>query len=360
MRIKTLALTIGLVAAASLPAAAKDYLVTMAKPGNLYVIDAAARSVTKDCKLDFNVSPAIITMSPDGKIAYVLANRWGTVYGIDIDSCETVFTAEHSYDNVRARVIGSIAVSKDGKELYTVRNPVKILSDRYQVMEPEFLVFDTSAGLDAKPIRTFPAPRRLTLLATDKQGKVYAAGHDIIEFDPQTGAQSVKIPNANWERPTYSPPDVLAFWPVGSQNDEFMLLYTAVKFTDEKREEIADYVWGYESINLTSGESKIADFASLEVIMFSAVRNPKAPNELYGVYSQLSKHDVDSNKLIKRVDLPHTYYVINISTDGKEVYVGGTNDDIGVYDSETLEKIGEIRLPSGGDMGTATVQVVQR
>ena len=360
MRLKSLALTMGLVLAAGATASAKDYLITMAKPGNLYVIDAAERKVTKDCQLDFNISPAIIAMSPDNKIAYVLANRWGTVYGIDIDTCEKVFQAEQSYDNVRAKVIGSIAVSKDGKELYTVRNPVKILKDRYEVMEPEFLVFDTSAGLDAKPVRTFPAPRRVTLLASDRKGKVYAAGHDIIEFDPKTGAQSVKIANANWDRPTYSPPDVLAFWPIGTQNDEFMLLYTAAKFASEKREEIADFVWGYETIDLTSGEAKIADFASLEVLMFSAVRNPKKPNELFGVYTQLSKHDVETNKLIKRVDLPHTYYVINISTDGKEVYVGGTNDDIGVYDAETLEKKGEILLPSGGDMGTATVQIVQR
>ncbi len=360
MRIQSLALALGLAAAVSVPAAAKDFLVTIAKPGNLYVIDAAARSVTKDCKLDFNASPGIIAMSPDSKVAYVLADRWGGVFGIDIDSCEVVFSANQSHDDIRARVIGSIAVSKDGKELYTVRNPVKILPDRYKVMDPELVVFDTSAGKDAKPVRTFPAPRRVTLMATDRKGAVYAAGHDIFQFDPKTGERTVKIANANWDRPTFSPPDVLAFWPIGTQNDEFMLLYTAAKFTNEKREEIADFVWGYETINMTTGEAKIADFASLEVIMFSAVRNPHKPNELFGVYSQLSKHDIDKKELVKRVDLPHTYYVINISTDGKELYVGGTNDDIGIYDSTTLERTGEIRLPSGGDMAAATLQVIQR
>lgn len=360
MRLKTLALAMGLAAVASVPAAAKDYLLAYAKPSNLYVIDAAARSVSKECKLSFNQSPGIITMSPDNQIAYILADRWGAVYGVNIDTCEVVFSANQSYDDVRAKVIGSLAVSKDGKELYTVRNRTRIHSDRYEVLEPDLAVYDTSAGLDAKPARTFPAPRRVTLMATDRKGKVYAAGHDIFEFDPKTGAKSVKIPNASWDRPTYSPPDVLAFWPIGTQNDEFMLLYTAAKFTNEKMEEIADFVWGYETINLTTGDSKIADFASLEVIMFSAVRNPKRPNELYGVYTQLSKHDIEKKELIKRVELPHTYYVINVSTDGKEIYVGGTNDDIGVYDSESLERIGEIRLTSGGDMGASTMHVLQR
>ena len=94
--------------------------------------------------------------------------------------------------------------------------------------------------------------------------------------------------------------------------------------------------------------------------MFSAVRNPLAPNELYGVYTQLSKHDIATKQLVKRVDLPHTYYCINISSDGKELYVGGTNDDIGVYDAATLERIGEMRIPSGGDMGVSTLQLVAR
>ena len=72
----------------------------------------------------------------------------------------------------------------------------------------------------------------------------------------------------------------------------------------------------------------------------------------------LSKH-FGSLRAVNRVDLDHTYYTINVSGDGKEIYVGGTNDDIGVYDTATLERIGEIRLPSGGDMSVSTLQIVQ-
>jgi quinohemoprotein amine dehydrogenase beta subunit len=346
-------------AAADAPAFAKDYLVTTARPDSLYVFDAAARKLERECPLDVHIMPSVITMSPDGRIAYLLVNRWQDVVGIDITTCEKVFFAEQSEGEVVRRSIGSIAVSKDGSELYTVRNPVRHLVDRYEVMEPEFAIYDTSAGLDAKPRTTFPAPRRSTVMATDENGAAYIGGHDILRVDPQTGETEVAIANAGWDRPTYSGPDVLAFWPVGTQNDEFLLMYTAAKFTDASKEEIADFVWGYSTVDLETGETDIRDFASLEVLMFSAVRNPQAPNELYGVYTQLSKHDVESKELIKRVDLPHTYYCINISSDGKEVYVGGTNDDIGVYSTETLKKIGEMRVPSGGDMGVATLQITQ-
>ncbi len=354
-----LAIILSAALAVASPAVAKDLLVTVAKPGNLYVFDAAERALMKDCPIDVDVSPGVVQMSPDGGTAYVLVNHWQDVIGIDIDTCETVFYATQSEGDVVRRSIASLAVSPDGAEVYTIRNPTRKLSDRYEVMEPEFAVFDASSGTEAEPVRTFPAPRRSTVMTSADDGSVVIGGHDIFAFDPATGDMDVAIANANWDRPTYSPPDVLAFWPVGSQNDEFMLMYTAAVFTDETQEEMADFVWGFSSVDLQTGETEIQDFASLEVLMFSAVRDPNQDNLLYGVYTQLSKHDVEKRELIKRVDLPHTYYVINISTDGKELYVGGTNDDIGVYDAETLERIGEMLIPSGGDMGTSTIQVVQ-
>lgn len=345
--------------AAATPTMAKDLLVTIAKPSNLYVFDAAERSLVNDCPMGVEMSPAVIQMSPDGKVAYALVNRWQDVIGINIETCEKVFYASQSEGDITRRSIGSLAVSPDGAEVYTIRNPTRHLPDRYEVLEPEFAVFDASAGTEAKPVRTYPAPRRSTVMTAGDDGQVYIGGHDIFAFNPADGAMDVAIPNASWDRPTYSPPDVLAFWPIGRQNDEFLLMYTAAVFTDEKQEELADFVWGFSSVDLSTGETEIQDFASLEVLMFSGVRDPNADNLLYGVYTQLSKHDVDKRELVKRVDLPHTYYVIQISSDGKEVYVGGTNDDIGVYDAETLERIGEMIVPSGGDMGTATMQIVQ-
>ena len=123
----------------------------------------------------------------------------------------------------------------------------------------------------------------------------------------------------------------------------------AAVFADEKQEEMTGMVWGYQSVDLKTGATEMKDFAPFEVIMFSGVRNPVAKNELFGVYTQLSKHDVEKGELIKRVDLPHTYYAINIASDGGEVYVGGTNDDIGVYDAKTLEEVKRIPMnkPSG-------------
>lgn len=353
---------LGMAAALALTAApvlAKDMIVTAAKDEKLHIFDPAAREHVRACDLGVDSNPGVIVMGPDGKTAYVLVNRWEDIVGVDITTCEQVFYAKGSDPEIRRKSIASIAVSKDGSEVYSMRYPTRLMSDRYEVLPAEFVVYDTSAGMDAQPKAVHEGIRRTTVMATGENGKVYAASHDIHAIDPATGATEVAIPNASWERPLHSPPDVLAFWPIGSQNDEFMLLYSAALFADESWEELADFVWGYSSVDLTTGETVAKDFASFEVIMFSAVRNPQAPNELFGVYTQLSKHDVDTGELIKRIDLDHTYYVINISSDGKELYLGGTNDDIAVYDSTTLEKIGEMRIPSGADMSVTTLQMTQ-
>jgi quinohemoprotein amine dehydrogenase beta subunit len=356
--IPALALGLGLASAAT--AEAKDYMVTASRPNNMYLIDLETREVVKNCPLPDEFSPAIIQMSPDRGTAYILNHRWENVYGVDLDTCEIVFRAVQSHDDMRVKSIGAMAVSLDGTEVYTVQEPTLLLKDRYQVLDTQFAVFKVADGLDAKPVRTFPVPRRVTTMQTAADGSVYMGGADIFKFDPQTGAMTTAIPNRNWDRPLYGTPDVLAFWPIGQQSDEYLLMYTAPVFTDSSFTELADFVWGYSRVDLETGATTIADFASLEVLMFSGITDPRNHDILYGVYTQLSKHDLKNKTLIKRVELDHTYYCINVSSDGTELYVGGTNNDIAIYDSETLERLGTIALPGGGDMGTATLQVFSR
>lgn len=80
---------------------------------------------------------------------------------------------------------------------------------------------------------------------------------------------------------------------------------------------------------------------------------------LYGVLTDLSKFDLKKKKLIKRVDVDHTYYTVGMASDGKKLYLGSTLNDIAVYDTETLDKLGNIKLPAG-DMGTASFHVFYR
>ena len=82
-----------------------------------------------------------------------------------------------------------------------------------------------------------------------------------------------------------------------------------------------------------------------DIFYFSTVVSPVNRNIVYGVYSNLAKLDIKAGKSLGRADLDHSYYAINISSDGKELYIGGTMSDIAVYDAATLKKIGSIAMP---------------
>ena len=88
--------------------------------------------------------------------------------------------------------------------------------------------------------------------------------------------------------------------------------------------------------------------------------NPARRNEAFGAYTTLSKIDLDTGSLLGRIDLDHTYYNVLVSSDGDEVYVGGTMDDIGVYDAASLEKRDQIMLPSGNDQGLGSLRIIRR
>lgn len=339
-----------------------EYLVAINHPHNLHVVDLGTETVYKTCDLPGGFGPGVAQISPDHQTAYVLTNRFGSVYGVDLDTCELNFRAEMSlHPDERAKSIFSVALSVDGKQLYVVQNPTTIERDHYRVEQPRFAVYDTSAGLEARPVRTFDAPRQSYIMQTARDGAVYLFGPDLYKVDVEAGEMEVAMPIRNWHRDDYAPLDVLSFWPVQTPQQDFTVLYTTAKFQDEsKSEENADFLWGYFNVNLESGETEAREFAPLTEVFFTGLRSPRDPNVIYTLLSSLVKYDIDKMEAVKAVtDLDHTYYTLLTNHDGSKLYLTGTMNDVAIYDAESLEKLGNIELP-GGDMSLSTGQVFIR
>jgi len=227
-------------------------------------------------------------------------------------------------------------------------------------MDAQVAVYRVADGLKAKPVRTYPAPRQILLLATGADGTLYMGGQDVFAMNVKNGEYSVKIPSLHAKDPLHGQKDVLSIWPIGSVSGEFIRMYSAQRFADATRNpESAQYVWGYERVDLRTGEAETRDFGPLEVVLFSGMTRPGKRNEFYAVLTQLKRYDVAQQKEIGSVDLDHSYYVLNFGTDGSKVYLAGTFNDIAIYDAETLAKLGNIELP-GGDMSLTTTQVFAR
>ena len=368
---KTLRNLLGLVAAVTLligsglaQAQTKDVLLTGVKPDKLVLVDAKARKVIKTHTIP-NAAPGqtAIVPSPDGKVAYAIVNRWESVSGIDLDTGEQVFRADFSSNDTRVKAMFGMDISPDGKELFVFQSPVKLGLGEYEVQKTRVAVYNTADGLGAQPVRTFDAPRRTTILTMSKDGqKLYLVGWDVTAINPQTGEVIEVHKVRNWGRENFSEPDVLDVWSQWEVAGMFSTPYYAVR-TDLPPDDGAAYKTGLLRLDLENGEFTMDTFEDTAVIIFSTVVNPQNKNEAFGVYTTLSKIDMSKpveERLVKRIDLDHTYYAANISSDGTEVYVGGTMDDIAVYSTKDLTRIGTIKMPSGGDQALASLRMIQR
>lgn len=362
MRGLNIALVLALAGALTAPSAAlgDDYILTGQKPDKMVLVDAKARSVAETFTVP-DAAPGLLTVtpSPDGKVGYAIVNRWESVSGIDLDTGEQVFRADFSTEDERVKAMFGMDISPDGEELYVFLSPVTLGLGEYEVGDTYIAVYDVSDGIGAEPVRTFPAPRRTAIVSLSSDGsKLYAIGWDAVVLDPRTGEEIDVHEIRNWGRENFTEPDVLDIWPQWEQADVFSTPYFAVR-TDKAEDDPAAYQMGMLTLDLETDEFVMEEYENFAVIIFSTVVNPVRRNEVYGVYTQLSKIDLEKDELVNRVDLPHTYYAVNVSSDGSELYAGGTMNDIAVYDTQTLEHIDSIELP-GGNMTLASIRMVQR
>ncbi len=338
-----------------------EYMVVANYPNTLHVIDLQSDKLYKTCDLPDDFGPGATQIAPDGKTAYILNNHYEDVYGIDLDTCNVTFHAAMSLQaNERTKSIFSFAISPDGKELYTVQNPTLMFPDHYRVQPTRLAVYNTGDGLDARPVRTFPAPRQVTVMQTGDDGTLYMAGADIYKVNVETGERDVAIPSRNWKRPLYAAPDVLDVWPIQSPSRDFTILYTTAKFKDDTQNlDTADWLYGFMNINLKTGETRTEDFGPLTEIYFSGIVSPKDDNIVYGVLNRLAKYDVRKKELMAAAELDHSYYCIAMNHAGTKIYLAGTFNDVAIYDADSLKKLGNVQLP-GGDMAISTSQVFIR
>ena len=357
---------LALTAAFAGPAAealAKEYLITGVRPGKLVLIDARARTVERVYDIPDATpgpGPSTIVASPDGKVAYVTVNRWESVSGIDLDTGEQVFRADFSSPDIRVKAIFAMDISPDGKELYVALAPVKLLPGEYQVQDARIAVYNTADGVGAEPVRFLPVPRQTAILASSTDGKrLYAVNREVTIIDSQSGDVIDVYPTQAWDRPTFYPPDIIDIWPQWEQAQVFSTLYYTAR-SDISLEDPTAWWTGMLTIDLASGDIAIKEFENTAGFYFSSVVDPVKRNIAYGVYLTLAKIDFVSGETLASVPLDHSYYDVNISSDGTELYVGGTMSDIAVYSTETLEKIGSIEMPEGANQALASLRIIQR
>ena len=208
-------------------------------------------------------------------------------------------------------------------------------------------------------MRTLKAPRRIVNMAMAADDKsLYALNWDLLRINPVNGEILETYPLMNWEHTQYYPPDIFNAFLDYEQADVFASVLWATRSDIDPTDFLA-YETHMVAVDLKSGEIHTGMFENSADIIFNLVFSPTEPVAFAG-YTTLAKIDLEQSKTVKRIDLEHTYYLSNVTGDGKEVLVGGGMCDIAIYSADDLSKTGKIELPDCPDMVFSSMRFIQR
>ncbi|MFG0393059.1 quinohemoprotein amine dehydrogenase subunit beta [Pseudomonas sp. zbq_4] len=342
---------LGVVGAAS----AKDYIAAPIHPHNIAIIDTEKFSVDKILNIENSATSAnTLAISPDGKFVYALANGSESVVKIDIQSGANVGRIDFSSYSESVKALWGMALSPDGKTIAVYQNPVKKLLTEYQV-QPTRVAFYDSESLKLKFVA--PAPRQIATLMYSTDGtKLYGMGREMYVFDAGNGKKIKDLPIQSWSKDRNFPPDLLNVWSQYETSNMVVAPYY-LKLKNKPDNDPEVFQTGLYTLDLKTGNQKLVNVEPTRAIYFSATASPNH-QRAYGVYNVLQSFDLTkSGKPLKQIPLPHTYYTVHVTSDNKSVWVGGGAGDFLVVNSETLEKIGEVRIPGGGHMSNNAVRM---
>ena len=202
IRRKTSAAAVLALAAAALPAAAKDYLLVPARPDKLVIVDAGAMAIDKVIQLDgAGPLPQLPVVSKDGSRAYVMMNMLESIAIVDLVNGKTLGRIEMSGAEERVKGMFGMDLSPDGKTLVVYQSPVKMLADEFQVQPTRLAFYDAETG---ELRSTAEVPRQITLVAWSEDGsRIYGMGRKMYVFDA-TGKQIEEKPIHGWQTETYA------------------------------------------------------------------------------------------------------------------------------------------------------------
>ena len=339
--------------------ASQDFIVTAAKPGHLFVIDPRQAKVVSDFTIpDANDYTSYITPSPDGRVAYVIVDRGSSIAGIDLRTGRQVFRANLSSPSERVICMG-FDVTPDGRELIAYEDRTRLGIDSYTVEQPQFAIFSTAATRYALPLREFPAPRRIQAVVARKDGRsFYALWPDVYEFDLRTGHQLSARGLQNWQRPNHSTSDLSINSNASEPTGIYALpLYSTLTGAGLPPEGV--HATTLMTLDLHTGKLAYDDVSRTAPSMFTTTISPDR-HWAFGVFDGLYKIDLRRHAIVAQAPVAHSYYMAAISSDGRELYLGGNMCDVAIYDANTLRERSDIKLPGCGDQALVTLRVTER
>lgn len=282
---------------------------------------------------------------------------WGQqIEQLDLKGKKVVRTFRMGSGDVKVRALDIELNPAHPNLLYALSLRQRWLPDEIVDMTPAVIVFDVGAD-PPKVVKEIEIPRGCTNIFFGYDGsEFYITGRDVFVYDPMSGKQVNFLGIGHPTTTGVDPQISLNIWRLHDQSGMAMILVGSQNSANNLMYQ------GYYTIDLrkksTEGSMKLVTDIGPLYIQFSGVVSPDRKH-YYTVLNTIEKRDFATNRVLATAaDLDKSYYTIQISSDGKKLYLGGGGDTILIYSTETMKLLK--RLDTPGDAVLTHFRVQKR
>lgn len=293
----------------------------------IQVIDGDTDAIVADIPL--KGATREVGLSADRKFLYVATNRH-LVHKVDLGTNRVVATADVSNGGWERLMFGFV-LDPDGRTAYGAFMSRRTHKGDIAIGRPVVAQFELETG---KLLRSVEVPWGVAHLVSVKGGRtIYAFGQDLYKIDT-TGSELTVVETV----PMFDKGmNILPFWDYTFDNGGVASMnYYTEKFM------------GLLLVDQQSGDIEDIVLEGEPVMAYSVILAPDR-KKAYAVMDDLTVIDLAKKTYVASVPIKEgTSYAVNVSGDGKKIYVGGGGSTLSVYDAQTLKPLKVLQMASDG------------
>lgn len=292
----------------------------------IQVVDGQTDAIVADIPLKGFVRE--VDLSADKRFLYVAASRH-LIHKLDLQTNQIVSTIDLNSDNWERFMYG-FQLDPDGKTAWGALISRSTQGGEPVIGKPVVAQFDLASG---RILRSVEVPWGVGHLVRVKGGQLVAVGQDLFRIDTR-GEQ----PRITETIPMFDKGmNILPFWEYPWENGDRLIAayYTATAM-------------GLLVIDQNTGAVSEEVFKGDPVMAYSVIVSPDRKTG-YAVMDEINVLDMEKRVVKTSVPLVEgTSYGVNISSDGRKLYVGAGGSTLTVYDAQTLAPLKVLQMATDG------------
>lgn len=292
----------------------------------IQVVDGQTDAIVADIPLKGFVRE--VDLSADRRFLYVAASRH-LIHKLDLDTHRIVSTIDLNSDGWERFMYG-FALDPDGKTAWGALMSRSSRAGEPVIGKPVVAQFDLENG---RILRSVEVPWGVGHLVRVEGGRLYAVGQDLYKIDTNDDSPRITETVPMFDKGM----NILPFWEYPWENgDRFIAAYYTAT------------AMGLLVIDQKSGAVSEQVFKGDPVMAYSVIVSPDGKTG-YAVMDEINVLDMDKRVVKASVPLVEgTSYGVNMTSDGRKLYVGAGGSTLTVYDTATLKPLKVLQMATDG------------